>query len=332
MKDELERVIDAYSNENYLSGSILIEKDGEILLKKAYGEASMQLGIPNSIETKYHIASVTKMFIAAAVLKLEEQGLLDLKQKPSHYIASLENLHPEITLHHLLSHTSGLHDIYGENDLRLKMAQLNKEEGDFLTYLSHLEQQFTPGEKWDYSSTGFIIASYIMEEVTGLKFEQLLDHLFFKPLEMKNTGQDDPKNINIGRAYGHSIEDGKYINSKNDRLADVEAPGELYSTVGDLSTWCNAILNGSVLSEESIEKMFTPYHQTTISQNLKYGYGWFLGKDFRLVAGGTPGFKSEVWQYPEEKTNIIMLWNYEKVDSFELFGKIQPLLIKEKVQ
>lgn len=330
--NELERVIDAYSEENYLSGSILIERDGEVLMKKAYGEASMQLGVPNSVETKYHIASVTKMFIAAAALKLEEQGLLDLKQKPSHYIPSLENLHPEITLHHLLSHTSGLPDIYAEDDLRLNMAQLNKEECDFLTYLSHQEQMFTPGEKWDYSSTGFIMTSYIMEEVTGLKFEQLLNHLFFKPLDMKNTGQDNPQNINIGRAYGHSIEDGTYINAKNDRLADVDAPGELYSTVGDLSTWCNAILKGSVLSEEATEKMFTPYHQTTISPNLKYGYGWFLGKDFRLVPGGTPGFKSEVWQYPEEKINIIMLWNFEKVNTFELMDKIKPLLIKEKVQ
>ncbi|WP_245554945.1 beta-lactamase family protein [Cohnella laeviribosi] len=82
--------------------------------------------------------------------------------------------------------------------------------------------------------------------------------------------------------------------------SEVEAPRELFSTVRDLNKWCEALLNGMILSPESMEKMFTPYLSVSFDPSLKYGYGWFLGHDFRLFGGGTPGFRSEIWQFPNE--------------------------------
>jgi CubicO group peptidase (beta-lactamase class C family) len=144
---------------------------------------------------------------------------------------------------------------------------------------------------------------------------------------MTSPGLDDPRKINVRRAYGHTMENGEYRNADNDKLAGIDAPGELYSTVRDLRAWCNALLNGALLSEEAERLMFTAYAAVDFDPPLSYGYGWFLGSDFRLSGGGTPGFRSEIWQYPDRKTNIIMLRNFEKVDSHKLLRTIKPLLI-----
>lgn len=324
---EIERAIDNYERENYLSGTISITKEGKTVFEKAYGKANIQLDVPNTLDTKFHIASVTKMFIAAAAVILHERGLLDLQDKPGTYIDHIQNINSNITIHHLLTHTSGLHDIYRVPNLRFEMSKLNLEQGSFLEYLINQKQLFHPGEKWSYSSTGFILMGYIMEKVTGLSFGEILDQLFFTPLQMNNTGLDNPRNINPGRAYGHSIENGVFVNADNDRLSEIDAPGELISTVRDLNKWCDALIEGSILSPAALELIFKKYETVDFDPELKYGYGWFLGDNFRLIGGGTPGFRSEVWQYPEPKVNVIMLWNYEKVDSHRLFHAIKDLIL-----
>jgi CubicO group peptidase (beta-lactamase class C family) len=157
---------------------------------------------------------------------------------------------------------------------------------------------------------------YILESVTGLSFEQVLDQLFFTPLQMKNTGVDLPRIVNEGRAFGHSILDGKLTNADNDRLSEIDSPGELYSTTGDLDKWCEALFSGKLLSQETMSRMFTPYYATTYSADLRYGYGWFLGPDYQWIVGGTPGFRSEIWYYPDGDLRVIMLWNCQLLTAY----------------
>lgn len=326
VRNEIESIVDNYNRENYLSGTILISQDNNVLFEKAYGKANMQLDIGNTLETKYFIASVTKMFIAAAAVKIHEDGIINLHERPGTYIENLRHLHPNITLHHLITHTSGLHDIYAVPNIRYEMNKLNNENGDFLSYLCNQEQLFIPGEQWRYSSTGFILMGYILEKVTGKSFQNLLDELFFQPLKMTGTGLNNPRKIIFNRAYGHTIENEEYKNADNDKLADIDAPGELYSTVKDLNIWCRAILNGSIISKEAGQMIFKAYASVDFDPNLKYGYGWFLGNNFRWIPGGSPGFKADIWQFPDQKISVIMLWNFEKVDSYKLFDKIKNAL------
>lgn len=330
MFEKLENIFENYNKENYLSGNILISRDGREQFSRSFGEASIQLGVPNKLDTKFHIASVTKMFIATATLKLYEQRLLDLDDHPGKYVENFKVLHPKIKIHHLLSHSSGLHDIYAVPNLRFEMSRLKVEKQDFVDYLIHLNQDFTPGEKWGYSSTGFIILGYLLEALTGMKYEQIFDMWFFSPLNMSSTGFDNPRKVNLGRAYGHTLENGKITNADNDKLSDIEAPGELFSTVRDLDKWCEALFKGELLQQETMDKMFIPYYVTTFDPHLSYGYGWFLGADFRLIGGGTPGFRSEIWYYPANDLRIIMLWNYEKVDSHQLLYKMKPVLLNNR--
>lgn len=326
--ERIEEIIEHYGREHLLSGNVFISKEGKEIFSQSYGQASMQLNVPNGIDTKFHIASVTKMFIAAAALKLYEQGRIDLDQHPGAYVEKFKGLHPDITIHHLLSHSSGMQDIYAVPDLRLEMSRWKAENRDFIDYLLQLEQQFRPGERWAYSSTGFIMLGYILEALTGMRYEEVLDAWFFSPLQMRSTGLDHPRHINPGRAYGHTLENGTLRNADNDKLSDVDAPGELFSTVRDLDRWCEALFSGELLKQETMERMFTPYYATSFDPDLGYGYGWFLRPDVRLIGGGTPGFRSEIWHDPAHGLRVIMLWNYEKVDSHQLFHRIRPVLLE----
>src|SRR5437868_992598 len=145
-KKELELVFDREGKDQGISGTILVAQDGEVVFEKAYGFASKQLNVPNALETKFHIASVTKMFIAMAALILSEQGLIELREKPGTYLPELEVLDKGITLHHLLSQTSGLHDIYEVKNLRFEMNKLKNEGRSLLSYLVKQPQMFPPGE------------------------------------------------------------------------------------------------------------------------------------------------------------------------------------------
>ena len=167
---------------------------------------------------------------------------------------------------------------------------------------------------------------YLMEKVTGLSFEQLMKHYVLTALSMTNTGLDLPRRINSGRAYGHIVEHGQVLNADNDKLSVFEeAPGELYSTVGDLKKWCDAMFDCPLVSPQTLELMFTPYGR--VDPTLQYGYGWFLAPRFRMHGGGTPGFLSRIRQYPEQKVSLILLLNSDHVNPETIFKMIEPLIL-----
>lgn len=324
---ELAPVIEQVDQEHRLSGTVLVSQAGEVVFEHAYGFASRQLHVPNALDTKFHIASVTKMFIAMAALILTEQGLLDLREKPVAYLPELAALDQDITLHHLLSHTSGLQDIYGIPHLRFEMHKLKHEHGDLLSYLVHLPQLFRPGDGWQYSSTGYILMGYLMESVTGLSFTELMNRYVLTPLSMTNTGLDAPRRITPGRAYGHMIEDGQLVNADNDKLSAFEAPGELYSTVHDLKMWCDAMFDCPLVSPQTLRLMFTPHGE--VDSFLRYGYGWFLAPRFRMHGGVTPGFMARIKQYPDQQVSIILLFNSDHTSPEAIFKAVEPLIVGE---
>ncbi len=325
-KKELALVFEQLEKDHVFSGTILVSQSGEVLFEKAYGFASRQLNVPNVLDTKFHIASVTKMFIAMAALILSEQGRIELHEKPAAYLPELAALDKDITLHHLLSHTSGLQDIYDVPNLRFEMHKLKSEQGDLLSYLVKQPQVFRPGEGWGYISTGFILMGYLMEKVTGLSFAELMKRSILTPLSMTNTGLDLPRRINAGRAYGHAVENGQLINADNDELSEFEeTPGELYSTVQDLKKWCDAMFDCPLVSPPTLKLMFTPYGQ--VNPSLQYGYGWFLAPRFRMHGGGTPGFLSLMRQYPEQKVSIILLSNSDHMSTEAILSAVEPLLV-----
>jgi CubicO group peptidase (beta-lactamase class C family) len=328
---DLEAAIDGCPGSANLSGAIRISRNGDLLLERAFGQASVQLGVDNRPTTRFHIASATKMFVSAAVVRLAGDGKLSLHSHPGAYLPALSAIDQRITLHHLLSHTSGLADVYAVSDLRLEMMKLRASGGRFLDYLLTLPPSFEPGARWGYSTTGFLLLAYVLEEVTGSSFDALVGNLFLRPLGMQDTGPDDPYQVNPGRAIGQIGRDGHWRNAENDALAGVEAPREFFSTVADLDRWGGGILNGEVLTKAGIALTFTPHARvgpgSDFDPSLSYGYGWFLGPGYRWIGGMTAGFRAAMWQYPAERLNIVMLWNNERIDSHRLFGALRPVLL-----
>lgn len=318
--------LEQLEREQRFSGAILISQAGTVLFEQAYGFASRQLGVPNGLETKFHIASTTKMFIAMAALILSEQGRLSLQERPAAYLPELASLDPTLTIHHLLSHTAGLQDIYNVPDLRFVAQKIKHEQGVLFPYLVALPPLFRPGEGWSYSSTGFILMGYVMERVTGEPFADLLRHYVLSPLGITNSGIDFPRRINPGRAYGHSVEDGQFVNADDDKLSLFEeAPGELYSTVGDLKLWCDAMFDCPLVSPSTLQQMFTPHGQ--VDDLRRYGYGWFLTPRFRMHGGEAPGFRAMIRQYPEQKLSVIVLFNSDHAQPWAVCNAVEPLLL-----
>ena len=321
---ELTVLFDQLARSHRLSGAVLVSQDGEVLFEKAYGFASRQLDVPNTLDKKFHIASLTKMFVAMAALVLSEQGRVSLQEKPATYLPELATLDQGITLHHLLSHTSGLQDIYDVRDLRFEMRGLKNEQGSLLSYLAKLPQLFRPGEGWSYSSTGYLLMGYILETVVGTSFEELMMRYVFAPLSMADTGVDVPRRINPGRASGHAAEGGRLYNADNDALSLFEdAPGELYSTVRDLSRWCDAMFDCPLVPRRTLQVMLTPHGR--VDASLRYGYGWFLAPRYRMHGGGTPGFLSRIKQYPEQKVSAVLLFNSDETNPGTILAKMEPL-------
>ena len=193
------------------------------------------MSVANSPDTKFAIASMTKMFTAMAALVLAEQGHIGLHKRPADYVPELMALDERITIHHLLSHTAGLRDVYEVPNLEFEVSKLRHDGGDLLDFLAAQPHLFPPGHGWGYSSTG-----YLLERVTGEAFGDLMARRMCSPLAMSSTGII-PLRINPGRASGHAVEDGQVVNAGNDDLSIFEeAPGELYSTAKDLRRWCDA--------------------------------------------------------------------------------------------
>src|SRR5262249_4781974 len=291
-----------------------------------YGLASHQLGVLTTLDTRFHIASVTKMFVAMAALILCERGLMTLQEKPAAYVREMMALNEAVTLHQLLSHTSGIQDIYDVPNLRFEMSKLKLEQGDLLSYLVKLPQTFPPGTGWSYSSTGYLLMGYLMQRITGLTFAELMKQYVLAPLSLTNTGLDMPRRINPGRAYGHTSKDGELVNAANDRLSVFEnVPGELYSTVHDLKKWCDAMFDCPLVRPETLRLMFTPYGQ--VSPTLHYGCGLLLCPRLWMTGGCTSGFIGRIRQYPEQKVSAIFLMNADNLELDAVLSAVEPLLI-----
>lgn len=323
---KLASLFDGLERDLGFSGAVLVSKEGEPIFERASGLASRQLGVPNTIETRFAIASLTKMFIAMAALTAVEDRRLALDERPAAYVPALSSLPEGITLHHLLCHTSGLADVYDDVPNAPFEALRAKHDGmDLLAYLASQPQKSAPGAQWSYSSTGYLLVGYVLEHATGSSFETLLRDRVLAPLAMDDTGVDRVHRIIRGRADGHTFAGGHFVHAGNDALSPFqEGPAELYSTVGDLRRWCDALLTSPPVATSTLQLMFTPHAR--IDADRSYGYGWFIEGQRRSHGGHTPGFFSRLTQFPEEELSVILLMNSTHLGPDPIMDQLVSLL------
>lgn len=201
---QIDQLLTKYKEYGQFNGSALIAENGKIILKKGYGLANMEWDIPNQPSTKFRLGSISKQFTALLIVKLAEEGKLKLDVPITTYLSDYpKETGDKITIHHLLTHTSGIPNYTSTpNFLRDKSRNPYTPE-DFVKTFNKLPLEFTPGEKFRYSNSGYFLLGYIIEKVTGKTYEQYLQEIILTPLKMANTGYDHFEVILKNRAAGY---------------------------------------------------------------------------------------------------------------------------------
>ncbi|MFD2561461.1 serine hydrolase [Aquimarina rubra] len=270
------------------NGAVLVAKNGEIVFKKAYGLNNRELDIPNTLETKFPIGSVTKQFTAMLVMQMAEEGKLNLNDSVSKHLSYLpKEFGDKITIHQLLSNTSGLPHYEGitKNGIKFNTFAATKYSPKELALLiSKVKLSYEPGTTFYYSSLGYILLGTILEEVSGKSFAELLETKITKPLGLKNTGFASNEFIKNETAKGYKfVEDetikmifmkygGDFHEVPFRDQSNTYTTGGMHSNVEDLFIWSEAVKSYRLLSKEYTDKMLTPNKQG-------YCYGWIRNWD-----------------------------------------------------
>lgn len=295
------------------AGAVLIARDGHVLFSRGYGLANRELEVPNTPQTKFRIGSLTKQFTAAAILLLEERGKLSVQDSLCRYFDDCPKAWNEVTLHHLLTHTSGIPS-YTDSREYITQRILPITVMGKIDQFKDLPLQFKPGEQWKYSNSGYFLLGYVIERAAGESYESFLRKNIFDSLRLANTGYDHHAAILKNRAAGYSRGLKGVVNARYLDMGHPYAAGALYSTVEDLYAWCEALFSSRLLSAKSLEVMTTPFKGD-------YAYGLFLTRVFnrRLIyhGAGINGFNANFARFPEEKITVVVLRNTD-------FGEPSP--------
>lgn len=307
---EMETFLQAHVATGGVMGAVLVARGDEVLLSRGYGMANLEHDVPNTPQTVFRLGSLTKQFTAAAILQLQEQGRLDVNDTVDRYLPDLPH-GSEITIHQLLNHTSGTPDY---EFLKPAAAFRNAISLDALiAVFSDMPLDFPPGSKWNYSNSGYVLLTRIIEEVSGERYADYLAEHIFRPLGMENTAYEDASAVLPHRAAGYTWDGTAYHNSEFFDMSNAAGAGGLVSTVLDMYKWDRALYSGDVLGDASREPYFAP--SVVIGEGIGYAYGWMVkeisGRNYISHTGGINGFSTCALRYPDEELYVVVLSNVE---------------------
>lgn len=332
LADKIDKYMQTKVDFYNFSGAILVAKNESIILKKGYGLADREWNVANTVETRFRIGSNTKQFTAVCILQLEENGKLSLNDKLSKYFKGFE-YGDTVTIHMLLTHSSGIQDYFGFKGLDYKPVVISKDS--MVALLKTKLYNFLPGCDVDYSNSNYFLLGMIVEKVSGESFENYLKRHILNIVGMPNTGIDRFDTILSKKAKGYIVSQNKIKNAFdiNYTWDLMFACGSMYSTVEDMYKFKRAFSGNSILNEESKNKMFCQYGYAIAQEKKKtdpsnttpgsidpfwchLGYGVFtdtLMTHRRIFTRGyVPGFKSTVYNFYDDNTCIIILQNNEE--------------------
>ena len=324
---KIDEYMNAFVKAKNVGGAVLAAKDGKILISRGYGLANAELNVPNTAQTRFRIGSLTKQFTSAAVMILQERGKLSVREAACKYLDNCPEAWKEVTIHQLLTHTSGIPSFTGVPDWKTKRV-LRLTAAETLALVREAPLKFKPGADYDYSNTGYYLLGLIIEKVSGQTYEAFLKENIFAPLKMSDTGYDAGQ-ILANRASGYSRRGETLVNAD---YADRNVPfaaGGLYSTVEDLYKWQASFDTEQLLKKASIEAIFTP-------DKKNYGYGWGIGsyRNHKLVThgGSIEGFQSHIFRFPDDRAAVIVLLNSDSVLAQVPAVDLNAILFGEKYE
>lgn len=325
LKQRLVEYLEAQVELGFFSGSVLIATGEKVILKQGFGRANFEHDCPNLPRTKFRIASLTKQFTAVSILLLQEEGLLQVNDQLSKFLPNYPQ-GEQITLHHLLSNTSGIPNIIFIPEIMHTTRNYHSLD----SLLSKIECQpleFTPGERFSYSNSGYIILGKVIEIVSGQSYADFLQARIFKVLEMSETGFDRYQSILKDRATGYTLNGDGLENAEFLDMSVMSASAGLYSTIEDLYRWERALYDSNFLSSALQKMLFTAH----VKMNGKaYGYGWYLEEEQLSHDGMVYGFRSKLLRFLKDRTVLIILGNIDLI-SIDLIAQALTNILYNRV-
>lgn len=310
-------------------GAFLVAQNGKVIYKKAFGKANLELNVPLTTDHVFQLGSITKQFTAISILMLEEMGKLSIDSPISDYIPDFPN-GKHITIHHLLTHTSGIKDFTKLKSIN-QIAEKDLSPAELVNSFKNEPADYPPGQRFEYNNSGYVILGYLIEILSGETYREFVEHHIFKTLGMKNSYYASDREIRPNRAYGYQKKDNNYVNKTKISFNIPYAAGSLMSTLDDMLIWQNALNSHPFLSEGAKKKAFTIY-QTTDGKLINYGYGWHLvnyeNTPVREHGGSIFGFKSMGVFVPEKNIYIIGLSNCDAFSPTQAARDIAKVAIK----
>lgn len=319
---------DKINNMKDFSGVIRINRAEEVLFEKAYGFADIPNNRTNNINTRFGIASGAKLLTAISICKLVEQGKLKFDSLLKDYLAC-DNFDQNVTIKHLLTHTSGLPDYFYEDFTEISTPMyLLKESKDFLPLIINQKSIFKAGERFQYNNGAYVILAYIVEKVSGIKFIDFVQENIFDVLEMNSSGYFSMDMLPKNCAYGYEENSDGTLKTNIFSIPIVGGgDGGVFVTANDISKLWEGLLNYKLLNKDITNELLTP--QSYVDNDCYYGYGIFMViKDKEVykyfISGGDPGVSFESTIYPKDDMEMTILGN-KKFNIYELLSIIENI-------
>ncbi|MEZ4869518.1 MAG: serine hydrolase [Caldilineaceae bacterium] len=336
LADQIDQMLAAVFPADGPGAAVLVLRDGEVILRKGYGLANVELGVPIAPEMVFRLGSVAKQFTAMAILMLVEEGKLALDDDITTYLPDYPTQGQTITVEHLLTHTGGVKDLeFLPARLAVERSDLAVEE--LIALFKDEPLDFAPGTAWSYSNSGYILLGAIIEQVSGMSYADFIQQRIFTPLGMTHSYYDDPTLVIPGRVAGYTRTSDGYANAAYMSMTQPYAAGALASSVDDLAKWDAALYTSKLIKQSTLRRMFKSVVLTN-GQTPGYGYGWgvgtYAGHPIQDHNGGINGFYTEVMRLSADKVYIAILSNLENpsVAPDELAFDIATLVIGKPYQ
>ncbi len=308
--------------------SLAVVKDGKPLIVKGYGFANLEHQVPVKPETVFQSGSVGKQFTATAVMMLVEDGKVSLDEKIGKYLGGVPETWANITVRHLLSHTSGMTDYPKDFDFRRDYT-----EDELFKRAKEIPVAFKPGERWQYSNLGYVTLGILIGKITGKFYGEFLQERIFKPLGMTTARIINEADIIPNRASGYRLVQGLVKNHEwVSPTMNTTADGSLYLTALDMIKWDEALTNGKPLKKTSFDEMWSPI-KLNDAKTHPYGFGWGIrsvnGRRVIEHGGAWQGFKSHIARFPESKLTVIVFANLIQTNQGKLANGVAAIINPE---
>ncbi len=324
---QLDTVLQAYYHRGEFNGSVLVARQGKILLEKGYGYSNRATHSLNNEHTQFQIASATKPFTSTLILKLVELHQLSLDDKLSKFYPDYPK-GDSITIENLLSHTSGIYDYTQDGNFMNNEAGKPHTEEMMIALFKDKPLDFSPGSQWRYSNSGYSMLGYIVPRATGLSYDKAIRKYIFSPLKMTSSGFDFIHLDSARKATGYYADStGAYDNKAPIVDSSVAfAAGAIYSTVEDLYKWHKGLQQYTIVAKSLQDKAYKPFKNN-------YGYGWIndsiYGHRMLSHSGGIWGFRSNFARITEDDICVILLSNIETPAMTSITRKIMAVLYQQ---